>query len=502
MSLDEYLNRVKRLLIPKGDVAERAVKSGIWVTLINVFDRVLQLVKLVVLARLLAPSDFGLMGIALLTLAGLRQFSRLGLDTALIQREEDNVDEYLNTAWSMKAIRGVVITGVAFVIAPYAAQFFSEPRATDIIRVIALSPLITGLQNPGVMYLRKNLEFHKQFVYTLSSTVTNVTVAIGAAIVLQNVWALVYGSLAGSVMTFLASYVIHGYRPWPELHRGIATELFDYGKWILGSGIVLFLINQGDDAFVGWFLGASALGFYQMAYRFSNAPATEVTHIISRVIFPTYSQIQTDTEKLRTGYFRTIQIITVISFPMAIGIAVVAPTFVRAILGEQWIPIILAMQILAFWGIVRSLGAAVGPLFDAIGRPDVNTKLQTLKLVIIAIFIYPATAQWGIEGTALVIVGNAFISNPIADYLAVRAVDGKIREFIRLLLYPAISSLLMGGSVLFVQMNLRFGSQFLKFVILVLTGILIYTVAIIAVEKQFNYGLEPTLQRVISAVKG
>jgi len=153
VSFDEYLDRAKRLLIPKGDVTERAVKSGIWVTLINVFDRILQLAKLVVLARLLAPSDFGLMGIALLTLAGLQQFSKLGIDTALIQQEEDDVDEYLNTAWSMKAIRGVVITGVAFVLAPYAAQFFSEPRATDIIRVIALSPLITGLQNPGVMHL-------------------------------------------------------------------------------------------------------------------------------------------------------------------------------------------------------------------------------------------------------------------------------------------------------------------------------------------------------------
>jgi PST family polysaccharide transporter/lipopolysaccharide exporter len=194
-------------------------------------------------------------------------------------------------------------------------------------------------------------------------------------------------------MTLFVSYVIHGYRPRPEFHHGIATDLFDYGKWILGSGIVLFLINQGDDAFVGWYLGATALGFYQLAYRFSNAPATEVTHIISRVVFPTYSQIQTDKEKLRTGYFRTVQIVTVISFPMAVGIAVVAPTFVRAFLGEQWLPTILAMQILAFWGIIRSLGAAVGPLFNALGQPDVNTKLQTLKLVIIAIFIYPATAQ-------------------------------------------------------------------------------------------------------------
>ena len=146
MTLRKYWDFIQRNLVPKGDITEQAVKSGIWVTLINVFDRILQLAKLAVLARLLAPSDFGLMGIALLTLATLEQFSQLGIDTALIQREEKRVDEYLNTAWSMKIVRGIVIAGIAFVTAPFAAQFFNEPRATDIIRVIALAPLIRGLK--------------------------------------------------------------------------------------------------------------------------------------------------------------------------------------------------------------------------------------------------------------------------------------------------------------------------------------------------------------------
>lgn len=482
-------------------MTERTVKSGIWVTLTNVFDRVLQLGRLVVLARILSPADFGLMGIALLTLAVLRQFSQLGIDTALIQREEENIDHYLNTAWSMKIARSVIIAAVAFLLAPYAAAFFNEPRTTDIIRVLALTPLIGGFHNPGPVYFGKDLEFHKDFVYSLSGTVANVAVAIPAALVFQNVWALVFGSLAAAVTSLLVSYVIHDYRPRPTFDFEQARELFGYGKWIFGSGIVLFLINQGDDAFVGWFLGAAALGFYQMAYRFSNAPATEITHVISRVVFPAYSKVQSEQEKLREGYLRTVQLTTVISFPAAAGIVVISPIFVEVFLGSKWLPMVLPMQVLAMWGAIRSLGATVGPLFEALGRPDVNTKLQALKLVLIAVFIYPATAMWGITGTALVIVGNSLITNPLADYFAITFVDGSYKRFVQLIGYPFIGSLVMAISVAALDMTLTFQSPFFEFLILVVSGILIYIIIIYCLERIFDYRLEPTIRLLINAMK-
>lgn len=501
MAFDEYLAPVKRLLIPKGGVGERAVKSGIWVTLINVFDRVLQVLKLVVLARLLSPADFGLMGIALLTLAGLRRFSRLGIDSALIQREEDDVDEFLNTAWSMKAVRGVAIAGVAFVLAPYAALFFGEPRTTDIIRVIALAPIVTGLRNPGVMYLRKHLQFHRQFVYKLSGTIVDVAVAIALAFVLQNVWALVYGTLAGRAVRSLVSYLVHGYRPRPGFDRQMAVELFDYGKWILGSGIVLFLFNQGDDAFVGWLLGASALGFYQLAYRFSNAPATEVTHIISSVAFPAYAQVQSDASKLRTGYFRTLRLISLISIPMGAGIVIVAPSFVRAFLGEQWLPMVLAMQLLAFWGVIRSLGATNGPLFRAIGRPDVNTKLQAIQLALLVVLVYPATARWGIAGTALAILASVVVSNPIGFYLALGRVDAGAVDLLRILGYPLVGASTMAIAVFWVATAVPFASPLTEFFALTFAGISVYALLMIFLDRKFQYGLRGLVRNVVKHAK-
>lgn len=501
LPLGRIIDIIRRTLVPSGGVEERAVKSGIWVTLINVGDRALQFGKLIVLARLLSPSAIGLIGVALITLSVFEQFSRLGVDRALIQRDEDDVNEYLNTAWTINIVRGAIVVGIAFFAAPYVATFFGEPRSTDLIRVIALSTLLSGLRNPALVYFRKNLEFHKQFAYTLTGSTVNTAVTIGSALVFRSVWAFVFGRIAGNITMLLLSYAIHEYRPWPEFDRDLAAELIEYGKWILGSAMLLFLINQGDDGFVGWYLGAGALGLYQLGFRVSNAPSTEVTHVISNVVFPAYSRVQSDVSKLRDGYFRTVQVTTMISIPMVVGIIITAPTFVRGFLGEQWLPMILPMQILAVGGAMRSLDSSAGPLFEAIGRPDFNTKLQAVRLVLVALFIYPATDRWGIAGTALVIVGTGAVLSPLANYLAVRKVEGRLTRLARLLSYPLLGSAIMAAAVWAVRQNVTLGSAFLEFWLLAIVGGFVYVLAMAGVERQFDVGIEALVRRIISAIR-
>jgi PST family polysaccharide transporter/lipopolysaccharide exporter len=374
---------------PSGSVTDRAVQSGAWATLSNVLGRGLQLVKLVVLANLLSPEEFGLIGIALLTLAAIRRVTKLGIDEALIQRPETDVDEYLDTAWVLRSGRGIAIAAVVVAGAPVVADVFDVPAATDVIRVMALVPLLRGVQNPGIVYFRKSLEFHKEFVYQVGRAFADASVAVAAALVLGNVWALVFGALAGVLARLSLSYLVHEYRPGLAFDRKRAREMLGFGKWITLSGALVFLINEGDDAFVGWFLSAGALGLYQVAYRLSNAPATEISHVISSVIFPTYAQLQDDESSLRRAYFRTLQLTTFVAVPSAVGIAVVAPTFVPAVLGPAWTDAVPVMQLLAVWGLMRALGATTGPLFRSVGRPDIESKIQLGKLLIIAAFIYP-----------------------------------------------------------------------------------------------------------------
>lgn len=483
----EILRTVYQRLTADGSTAEQAVQSGIWVAGINVGDRVLQLLKVIILARLLSPEAFGLLGIALLSIAALRQFSKLGFDEALIQHEEDDVGEYLNTAWVMKVARGGVIAIIAFVAAPNLAVFFGEAQAEPLIRIIGFSPLILGLQNPAVMYFQKNLNFHREFAYQVGGRFMDFVVAAAIALAFGTVWALPIGIVAMNLTKFVLSYGIHDYRPNIEFNLEYGKEMFGFGKWLFASAILMFLYGQGDDAFVGWFFAASSLGVYQLAYRFSNAPATEVTHVIARVAFPTLSKVQDNTKQLREGYFRTVQISTIVAFPMAAGIAAVAPQFVRVILGNQWDPMIPLMQLLAIWGGFRAFGANGGAVFKSVGRPDIGTRIQALKVIIIALSIYPAAEYFGVAGVALAVLGSSLVVLPTQAFIILSIIEGEVEELLQLVLYPAIGSIMMFFVVTTIDHHILLGFTIWNLLSMVLIGVIIYLGFLWAVEKYTRY---------------
>ncbi|SMO53792.1 lipopolysaccharide biosynthesis protein [Halorubrum cibi] len=501
MSPLSALRRVLTRLTPGGDLTEQTVKSGIWATITNVLDRALQLLMVAILARMLSPADFGLLGIALLTLTAFKRFSNVGFDQALIQKASGNVDSYLNTYWSIEILRGIVLAGILLFIAPLVAAFFSEPRATPILRVIALTPLLLGLRNPGIVYFRKNLEFHKQFVYTMSGSVTNFVVALAFALTTGSVWALVFGYVASDAARLLASYAIHGYRPWPELDLEVVRDLFGFGKWITGSEIVYFLINQGDDAVIGWVLSATSLGLYQVAYQFAKAPATEISQIISSVAFPAYSQLQDDIPALRSAFYRTLQVTMVIAFPAAVGIATVAPTFVEAVLGTEWTPMVPVMQLVAVYGLLIALGSAYSPVWKALDRPDYMVKLGALRLVLTAIIVIPVTREFGIAGTAAAVLGvYIFPVMPIDVYLVIESVETSLGRLLREMSYPAAASLLMGGVVLWLQATLTLEWAILELIVLVTAGAAVYAVAVAVLETQLRWGLRKTFRNFAGAI--
>lgn len=501
--LDKLRDLITRLL-PYGDnIMEQTVKSGVWVGVMNVTERGLELLLLVIVASLLSPRAFGLMGIALLTLSSLKKFSELGVKDALIQAEKENVDSELNTAWTIETVRGIVIAGILFLGAPFVASAFGEPTATNLIRLIALSPLIVGLRNPAVVYFKKSLDFHKEFVYRVSGAAAYFTVTVGYALYDPSVYALAVGYIAGDLTRFIVSYLADGFRPWPAFETDIAKKRLNFGKWITANSILYFLYSQGDDAVVGWALMASALGFYQLAYRLSNAPATEITHTISSVTFSAYSKVQNNVGKLRSGYLQTLRMTTLASFPAAIGIAAVAPVFVEAFFTPEWRPMVQVMQLLAVYGLLRSMGATMGPVWKAVGRPDFIAKLSALRVFLIAIFIYPVTMTYGIEGTAALISGvYVFPMMPIDIYLISRTIETSAFRVLREVSYPLAASLGMGAAVTYVYQTVTLNAPIAEFVLLILVGIVVYIALSLALMFSFDWEVKQNLESIFNALAG
>ncbi|MHA1380610.1 MAG: lipopolysaccharide biosynthesis protein [Candidatus Helarchaeota archaeon] len=472
---------------------EKIIKAGFWVFSLRIINRVFQLARTIVLARLLSPNDFGLFGIALLALSALDIFSQTGFRQALIQKKEET-KSYLNTAWTVGIIRGLLIAAILFFIAPFVATFFETPAAELILKVIGIAIILQSFTNIAVIYFEKELKFHKYFIYQFAGTITDVTIAISAAILLRSVWALVFGLLAGNLVRCIVSYAVDSYRPRFQFNKGQAKELFGFGKWILFSSILTFLITQGDDIFVGKLLGITMLGFYQMAYRISNLPATEITHVISQVTFPAYSKLQDNLPKLREAYLKVLQLTAFLAFPITGLIFVLAPDFTRLFLGENWMPMVPAMQVLTLWGLIRSIGATT-IIFQSVGKPKISTKLQFARLILLVIIIYPLTIKWGILGTSLAVLLSILPVEPFTFCSVVKIIHCRVWEFGKLIALPLLGTAIMSTALLASKFFIFSPTGFLSFFVLIAIGVVIYISMAIAFDWLCGYNIREILQK-------
>ncbi|MBN2686873.1 MAG: lipopolysaccharide biosynthesis protein [Deltaproteobacteria bacterium] len=468
-------------------LSKKVVQGGMWVFSLRIINRGLGFVRTIVLAHLLAPSDFGLLGIAMLAIGTLETFSQTGFQTALIQKK-DNIASYLDTTWTVSFIRGILLFLILFFSAPLVASFFNSPQAASVIKVVAVSTLLLGFQNIGILFFQRDLELNKYFYYQLSSSLIDLTISVILAFALQNVWALVWGGLAGNSVRLLMSYVLHPYRPRVSFSKDTFKELSGVGIWVMGSGVLDFMITRGDDIFVGKMLGVTALGFYQMAYLISNLPATEITYMISQVTFPAYSKMQDDMPRLREAFLDVVKLNAFISIPMAGGIFILAPEFTLIFLGEKWMPMVPAMQLLALAGLTVSIVAMAGTLFVSVGKPRIDTLWQVIRLAVLIICIYPLTANWNLSGTAIAVLLSVFISTVGISIQVVRILECRVRSYIKVIALPAINGLIM-VMILLLAKGWFHHSGLMQFFLLVILGIMSYGVITILFDRFLNYGM-------------
>jgi lipopolysaccharide exporter len=415
----------------------------VWAFALNMTVRLLTLIRTAVLANLLAPEDFGLMGIAMLVIGLLTSFTQTGFKAALVQNKQGLATNYLNTAWTVELSRGLLLGTVLFLAAPAVGSFFDTPAATDLSRLLALGLAIAGFQNTGVVSFDKDLEFRRRFAFRATPHVVDLIVSVVLAILLQNAWALAWGWVAGRVASVVASYVAHPHRPRFAFVTPAARAMFGFGIWALGSQILLYFTLNLDDIVVGRVVNAAALGLYQMAFTMSQLTTTEITTVVNQVAFPAYSRLQDAPDRLGRAYAHTLQLVALASFPMAAGLWFVGPEAIATFLGEQWMPMVPAFNVLILWGLIRSLLATTGPLFQGVGRPSIATKIQFAQLTLLAIVIYPMTAGFGVVGAAWATVMAAVVPDTVALILARRVSTASPGAVAKAIVIPAVNALMM-----------------------------------------------------------
>jgi O-antigen/teichoic acid export membrane protein len=380
-------------------LAGRVIRSGLWMVGLNVTGRLASLLRLFVLARLLTPQDFGLVGIALVVITLFDAFSATGISLALIQRQE-RARELYDTAWTLNALRGVLVTAVLVASAPAVGAFFDAPDGVAIVRALAVVPLLTGLANIAVVEFRKELAFDQHYVLSVSGVLADLCVAVPLAFVLANAWALVGGLIANGAVRLAMSYGLHPYRPRVRLDRRQARQLLGFGGWVFGSAAAWWLLTSGVQAVVGRLLGVQTMAFYQVAWRVALLPATEVSGVVSGVTVAAYAKLQESADRVRGAYLRVVTVVAGAAVPVTVAILVYGGDLVRVLLGPRWAPAGPIVRVLALFGAARAVGATSGPLFQGTGRPWLHTLAVVVELVVVAVLLWPLTLRFGAPGAA------------------------------------------------------------------------------------------------------
>lgn len=395
-------------------VQQRIAQGAVWMIGARWIDKVLGLVSTFVLARLLVPEDFGLVAIASAMVALTALLSNFSFDLALIQHPAPTRGHY-DTVWTITVLCGAAVGIALLAVASPLAAFYEEPRLTAVIMVLAVSAFIGSLANVGCVDFRRNLQFRREFLFSFYRRLLTLPIAIGLAFWLRSYWALVLGTLAGSLVSLLLSYGMHPFRPRWSL--GQRAELFGFSKWLFLSNLLGFLIERAPDFMIGKMRGPRELGLFSIASEFGRLPAAELVAPINRAAFPGYSRLASDRPQLVVTYLRMIGVVASIALPAGIGIALTAPLFVPLLLGPKWTEAVPLLQLLALASALLALWTNTGYVCLAIGKPRNVTFLvgfqAALTVLSLAGFLrteIPNAAGWALLTTAATIaVPNLYL---------------------------------------------------------------------------------------------
>ncbi|WP_102797865.1 lipopolysaccharide biosynthesis protein [Bowmanella denitrificans] len=370
----------------------------------------LGLVSTIVLARLLAPEDFGLIALVMSAFALIELINAFGFDLVLIQKQQADESHY-NTSWTIKALFGLLACLLMLFAAAPLADFYQDGRVSSLVYCLSVMFVINGLTNIGTVNFRKELNFKREFAFEFTTKVLSVVVTLILAFILRNYWALAIGMLFNALIRLSLSYMMSHYRPAFCLSKW--KELYAFSGWLLINNILTYMNLKAKDLIIGKLAGVQYVGHYNVGDEFANLPSTEFVASVNRATYPGYAKVAHNKSELKALYTKVLSSIAMVGIPSSLGLALIAPTFVPVVLGEQWLEVIPILHILAFASAFICLNTNVGYVFMAMGKPKYTTALLGLRVsLMLGLMFYLITAQ-GYIGAAYAVLATSIMMFPV-----------------------------------------------------------------------------------------
>ena len=481
----------------KHDNPKMDVYSGVrWSAVSKYGAEGVHVVVSLVLARLLAPEYFGLLGMAMVVTGFVKVFRNLGFSSAIIQRKKTSA-ELLSTLFWVNLGVCLLVAAVVVGISPAVSLMYNDPRVGPIVAVLSVNFVFAGFTMIPTALLTRQMAFNKLAVREIVAVFVNGATSITLALLGFKVWALVWGTLAGSLTRMVLINLLCPFRPRLAFDRGGLKECLGFGLNLTGFSIFNYFARNADNLIIGIFLGPVALGYYALAYKLMLMPRDAVTNVVTRVLFPAFSKMQDDDERLANAYLRVCGAIAFVTFPMMAGLAVVARPFVEVLLGDKWLPAVPVICILAPVGALQSIWGPAGQVCLAKGRADLYFRLGLAGglLFVCSFFV---GLPWGIVGVASAYALTCLVWLPTWWWFAFRLVRGlTLRRLFRAILPYALASAAITLVVPICRWALSISGTPtpLALILCIITGVVTYAAILVAVRA-------PAIQDVVRLLPG
>jgi teichuronic acid exporter len=471
------------------------VTGLLWSSIDNLASQGINLIVGIILARILDPKEFGLIGMLTIFIAVSQCFIDSGFTNALIRKKDCTQTDY-STVFFFNLATGIVFLMVLFVFAPVISKFFKEPELKAIIQVLALGLVIDSLTIIQRTIITKRIDFKLMTRISIIASIGSGIFAILLAYKGFGVWSLVAMALSRQILYSFFLWLWNQWRPTLIFSMSSFRELFYFGSKLLGSSLIDTIYRNVYFLIIGKYFSALELGYYTRAYQFQSLPSQNVNNIVSRVTYPILAQIQDSPEELKTAYKKMIKSTMLLTFVLMLGLAAVAEPMVISLVGEKWRPSIIYLQMLCFSGMLYPLHALNLNILNIKGRSDLFLKLEVIKktmaipTIVIGIF-------FGIKIMIAGMILNSFIAYYLNSYWSGRLINYSIKEQINDIMPSFFLACTVGLTVFIIGLFLN-TPYLIKFVLQLSIGIvLVFGICELTKMSDYLYIKHIVLEKVL-----
>jgi len=449
---------------------DKTFSGAIWSSVERFASYGLQFVFGILMARLLAPSDYGTIALLNVFFAICQTFIDSGFNLAII-RKQDRCEEDFSTALIFSVLVAVLSYVLLWFGAPYIASFYEIPILTQITRVISFNLVITTISSMHNAKLSISLDFFSKAKVSIFAVIGSCSIGLWMAYSGYGVWALVVQVMVSSLIRTLLLFYYVRWIPKLKFSKSSFKSMFSFGSKMLASGVIGNIYNNLYSIVIGKAFTPALLGFYSKAENFATLPSQQISGVILSVSYPALAKIQDDEARLIDAYKRIFRLSSFIIFPLMIGLASLSDPLIRLLLGDKWEGVIILLQILCFSYVWDALNACNMNLLQLKGYSGIYLKLEIIKKIL-GVIALVVTVPMGVTEMCIGKVCLSLISIPLNTYYSGKFYNYGLLAQLKDLLPILIHALIMGGIILLILGFIS--SMWLKLIIGFIIGLIYY----------------------------